>query len=182
MMRKNDLQEALRLARAGELSHIQRAWALTEIADAMKKTDAKNAAEVLDEAAAEARRIGGSDADRARALFGVATHMYELDRNRAWEIAGEAVKAGNSAEGFTGGDAQVVSRFKMQNGSMTMNFGVDSFDVHGIFARLAGDDLIRAVELAKTFTGEAPRANATLAIIRSILGKNRSQKSMVRSQ
>ncbi|HWT01985.1 MAG TPA: hypothetical protein VN256_17180 [Pyrinomonadaceae bacterium] len=173
MMRKNDLQEALRLARAGELSHIQRAWALTEIAGAMKKTDAKNAAEVLDEAAAEARRIGGGDPDRARALFGVATHMYEIDRNRAWEIAGEAVKAGNSAEGFTGGDAQVVSRFKMQNGSMTMNLGVDSFDVHGIFARLAADDLIRAVELAKSFTGEAPRATATLAIVRSVLDVKR---------
>ncbi|HYG80605.1 MAG TPA: hypothetical protein VD861_09475, partial [Pyrinomonadaceae bacterium] len=173
MIRKNDLQEALRLARAGELSNIQRAWALTEIAGVMRKTDAKNAAEVLDEAAAEARRIGGGDADRARALFGVATRMYDIDRNRAWEIAGEAVKAANSATGFTGGDAQVASRFVTRHGSTTTNFGVESFDVHGIFARLAADDLIRAVELAKTFTGEAPRATATLAIVRSVLDVKR---------
>jgi hypothetical protein len=182
MTRKNDLQEALRLARAGELSNVQRAWALTEIAFAMKKTDAKNAAEVLDEAATEARRIGGGDADRARALFGVATRMYDIDRNRAWEIAGEAVKAANSAEGFTGGDAQISSRFEMKNGAMTTNFSVGSFDVQDIFGRLASDDLIRAIELAKGFTGEAPRATATLAIVRSVLDKDKSRKAVVRSQ
>ncbi|HEY0380075.1 MAG TPA: hypothetical protein VGC87_24390 [Pyrinomonadaceae bacterium] len=181
MVRKNDLQEALRLARAGELSNVQRAWALTEIANAMK-TDAKNAAEVLDEAATEARRIGGGDADRARALFGVATRMYDLDRNRAWEIAGEAVKAANSAEGFTGGDSQVAARFATPHGATTTNFSVESFDVQGIFGRLAGDDLIRAVELAKSFTGEAPRATATLAIVRSVLDKDKSRKAVVRSQ
>jgi hypothetical protein len=182
LIRKNDLQEALRLARAGELSNIQRAWALTEIANAMKKTDAKNAAEVLDEAATEARRIGGSDPDRARALFGVATRMYDIDRNRAWELAGEAVKAANSAEGFTGGDAQIASRFTTPHGATTTNFSVESFDVQGIFGRLASDDLIRAVELAKSFTGEAPRATATLAIVRSILDKDKSRKAVVRSQ
>ncbi|HJU54657.1 MAG TPA: hypothetical protein VJ715_08805, partial [Pyrinomonadaceae bacterium] len=182
MIRKNDLQEALRLARSGEITNIQRAWALTEIASVMKKTDAKNAAEVLDEAATEARRIGGGDADRARALFGVATRMYELDRNRAWEIAGEAVKAANSATGFTGGDAQIASRFTTPHGSTTTNFSVESFDVQNIFGRLAVDDLIRSVELAKSFTGEAPRANATLAIVRSVLDKDKRQKAVVRSQ
>lgn len=182
MIRKNDLQEALRLARSGEITNIQRAWALTEIASVMKKTDAKNAAEVLDEAATEARRIGGGDADRARALFGVATRMYDLDRNRAWEIAGEAVKAANSSTGFTGGDAQIASRFTTPHGSTTTNFSVESFDVQNIFGRLAVDDLIRAVELAKSFTGEAPRANATLAVVRSVLDKDKKQKPVARSQ
>ena len=180
LIRKNDAQEALRLARAGELSNIQRVWALTEIAGLMKKTDAKNAAEVLDEAAAEARRIGGQDADRARALFGVATRMYDLDRNRAWELAGEAVKAANSATNFTGGDSQVVSRFETPHGSTTTNFDVEGFNVQGIFGNLAGDDLYRAIELAKNFTGEAPRANATLAVVRAVLDKK--QKTAVRSQ
>lgn len=180
LLKKGDAQEALRLARAGELSTIQRAWALTEIAGVMRKSDAKNAAEVLDEAAAEARRIGGGDADRARALFGVATQMYELDRNRAWELAGEAVKAANSAANFTGGDAQIASRFTTPHGSTTTNFDVESFNVQNIFGRLAGEDLYRAIELAKNFTGEAPRATATLSIVRSVLDKK--QKSVVRSQ
>ena len=173
LIRKNELQEALRLARAGELDSIHRVWALTEIAGVMKKTDAKNAAEVLDEAAAEARRIGGGDPNRARALFGVATRMYEVDRNRGWELAGEAVKAANSAEGFTGADAQIVSHFKMHDGEVTSNSNVESFDVNQIFGNLAGDDLYRSIELAKSFTAEAPRATATLSIVRAVLDKKR---------
>jgi hypothetical protein len=180
LIRKNELQEALRLARAGELDSIHRVWALTEIAGVMKKTDAKNAAEVLDEAAAEARRIGGGDADRPRALFGVATRMYEVDRNRGWELAGEAVKAANSAEGFTGADAQIVSRLKMRNGEVTSSSNVERFDVSQIFGALAGEDLYRSIELAKNLSAESPRATATLAIVRAVLDKK--PKTAVRSR
>jgi len=170
---RKDIQEALRLTRSGELTNIKRAWALTEIAALEKKTDIKNAGEILDEAATEARRIGGTEPDRARALFGVATRMYEVDRTRAWEIVSEAVKAANSSSGFTGADAQIVSRFATSRGATTSNFDVESFDLNGIFGLLAREDLFRAVELAKSFTGEAPRATATLAIVHAVLEQKR---------
>lgn len=174
---RKDAQEALRLTRTGELSSIHRVWALTRIAQMMKQTDAKSAGEILDEAATEARRIGGTDPERTRALFGVATRMYEVDRTRAWEIVGEAVKAANSATGFTGSDAEIVSRFQTSRGAWTSNMTVEIFDLNNIFGLLARDDLFRAVELAKTFTNEAPRATATLAIIRAILEqKNNSER------
>jgi hypothetical protein len=174
-LRKNDAPEALRRIHTGELTSVHRVWALTEVARLMKKTDAKNAAEVLDEAATEARRIGTSDPNRARALFGVATRMYEVDHNRGWEMVAEAVKAANSASEFTGEGAQLVSRFVTPRGATTTNFDVESFDVNGIFGLLARDDLYRAVELAKNFTTEAPRATATLAIIRAILEQKRRE-------
>lgn len=170
---QKDVQEALRRIRMGDLTNIHKAWALTEVANLMKKTDAKNAAEILDEAAMEARRIGTSDPNRARALFGVATRMYEVDRSRALEIIQEAVRAANSALEFTGEDAQLVHRFATPRGTSTTNFDVESFDLNGIFGLLAKDDLYRAVELAKNFTGEAPRAIATLAIVRAILEQKR---------
>ena len=174
---RKDSQEALRLARTGELTSIQRVWALTEIANFVKKTDTKSAGEILDEAATEARRIGGTEADRTRALFGVATRMYEVDRTRVWEIVAEAIKSANSATGFTGSDAEIVSRLQTKRGTSTSNMTVGSFDLHTIFGLLAKDDLFRAVELAKTFSGDAPRATATLAIIRSVLNqKNNEQK------
>ncbi|MBA2731772.1 MAG: hypothetical protein H0U54_02650 [Acidobacteria bacterium] len=166
---RKDFQEALKLARTGELTSIHRVWALTEIARLVKKTDIKSAGEILDEAATEARRIGGTDPERTRALFGVATRMYEVDRTRAWEIVAEAVKAANAATGFTGEDAEIVSRFQTPRGTSTTNFTVESFNLNGIFGLLARDDLFRAVELAKSFTGETPRATATLAIVRAIL-------------
>ncbi|MDT4897820.1 MAG: hypothetical protein QOH25_2897 [Acidobacteriota bacterium] len=172
---RKEAQEALRLTRTGELTSVHRVWALTEIAVLVKKTDTKGAGEILDEAAMEARRIGGTDPDRTRTLLGVATRMYEVDRTRAWELVAEAVKAANSSSGFTGVDSQIVSRFQTSRGTSTTNLGVESFDLNGIFGLLARDDLFRAVELAKSFTGEAPRANATLAIIRAVLDTKRRE-------
>lgn len=181
-MERKDAQEALRLTRTGdELTNLQKVWALTEISRLVKKTDIKDAGEILDEAALIARRIGGAEADRPRALLGVATRMYEVDRTRAWEFVSEAVKAGNSATDFTGADAEIVSRFKTARGTSTTNFTVESFDLNGIFGLLARDDLFRAVELAKSFTGEAPRATATLAIIRAVLDQ-KQRESKVESQ
>lgn len=174
---RKEAQEALRLARTGEVTSIQRVWALTEISQLVKKTDTKGAGEILEEAALEARRIGSTDPERARALFGVATRMYEVDKTRAWEAVAEAVKAANGTTGFTGTDAQIIARFQTSRGTSTSNFDVESFDLQGIFGLLAREDLNRAVELAKSFTGEAPRATATLAIIRAVMDKkqNRTQ-------
>jgi hypothetical protein len=179
---KKDATEALRLARTGELTHIHRAWALMEIAGIMVKTDAKAAAEILEEAATEARRMGTLDPDRARALFGVATRMYEIDRSRVWDSLSEAVKASNSSTGFTGEDAQIIARFVIGRGASTSNFTIDSFDVQGIFSQLAKDDLFRTIEMAKNFTSEAPRAAATLAIVRSVLDQKPRGQSVGSSQ
>jgi hypothetical protein len=99
--------------------------------------------------------------------------MYEVDHNRVWEIVLEAIKAANSTSEFTGEDAQLVSSFATPRGTSTTSSNVESFDVGSIFGLLARDDLYRAVELAKNFTTDAPRATATLAIIRSVLEQKR---------
>jgi hypothetical protein len=167
---KKDVQEAIRFLASAELTHIQRVWALLEVARLLKKTDANRAVEVLNEAATVARRIGGSDGDHARALVGVASQMYDIDRGRVWEALAEAVKAANSASEFSGEDAQVSARFTVaRGGTTTTNFTVDDFDLDGIFALLAKEDIYRAVELARGFTADAPRAIATLSVARSVL-------------
>ena len=51
------------------------------------------------------------------------------------------------------------------------NSSAEDFDLLTVFRHLARADLLRAIQLAKTFTGEAPRAVATLAIARSVLEK-----------
>jgi hypothetical protein len=58
-------------------------------------------------------------------------------------------------------------RFKF--GVVLRNSNVNDFDLRGVFRTLAKDDLYRTIEIAKGFTGEAPRANATLAIARAVL-------------
>ncbi|HMF56060.1 MAG TPA: hypothetical protein VK619_06850 [Pyrinomonadaceae bacterium] len=165
--------EALRLAHTGDLTNVQRAYALMEVARLLKQSEPARAAQVLEEAAAEARRIGGTDPDRARALTGIATRMFQINKSRAWEAISEAIKAANSNSEFTGEDAEIVGRFSLPNfGTSSTSFSADWFDVRDIFASLAKEDLYRAIELAKSYTSDAPRAAAILAVARAVLNVN----------
>ena len=163
-----DIAKLLLIARTGELTHIQRAWGYTQAALLTTKDPAR-AIDYLQEAATEARRIDAGDPDRARGLVAVASGFARTDRVRAWEIISEAVKAANAAEGFTGEDGLLSARLQTKNMVVATNASADDFDLSGVFTSLAGDDLYRAIELAKTFTAETARANATIAVARSVL-------------
>ncbi len=163
--------EAVRIAKSGELTSIQRVWAYTRASSLLLPTDRARALELLEIAGAEARRISGGDPDRARALIAVATGLVPADRVRAWETMDEAIKAANSAAGFTGEDSQVGARLQTRMMVMMTNAPAEDFDLLGAFKALAREDLLRSVQLAKTLTGESPRAVATLAIARSVLEK-----------
>lgn len=163
--------EAARIAKTGELTSIQRVWGYTRAAALLLTSDRARALEFLEAAGAEARRIGGGDPDRARGLVAVATGLVQADRVRAWETIDEAIRAANSAEGFTGEDSQVGARLQTSSMVMMTNASAEEFDLLGAFKALAHDDLLRAVQLSKTLTGESPRAVATLAIARSVLEK-----------
>lgn len=167
---KKRLDDGLKLARTGALSNVQRVWALIRIGNALVKSDRVKTIELLDEAASEARRIGGSSADRPRALVGVATTVYVASRGSAWELMSEVVRsANNTNEEFSGEDARIVSRLETKNQISMMSFTVDEFDLPGIFRLLAKEDLQRAILLAKDFNGESPRATALVAIVREVL-------------
>ena len=107
-IQNKDTAEASRIARSGELTSMQKVWTFTSAARLLGNSERSRAVELLEDALAESRRIGGSDPDRARALTAVAAGMVEVDP-------------------------------------------------------------VRAIQMAKSFTGEAPRAVATLAIARSCL-------------
>ncbi|MGI8918562.1 MAG: hypothetical protein ACR2H6_08155 [Pyrinomonadaceae bacterium] len=170
-IQERNATEAVRIAKSGELTSIQRVWAYTRASGLLLTTDRARALELLEAAGAEARRISGGDPDRARALIAVATGLVPTYRVRAWETMDEAIKAANSAEGFTGEDSQVGARLQTRMMVMATNAPAEDFDLLGAFKALAREDLLRSVQLAKTLTGESPRAVATLAIARSVLEK-----------
>jgi hypothetical protein len=87
--------------------------------------------------------------------------------------ADDVVRAGNSAEGFTGEDARLSVTLRFRNGVMMNSVNATDFDLPSLFRGLAKDDLYRAIEVARTFTAEAPRANAHLAIARAVLDEKR---------
>ena len=139
-------------------------------------TDAARAVDYLGEAAVEARRIEGSDPDRARGLIAVASGFARTDRVRAWEIISEAVKAANGASGFTGDDGLLSVRLQTKNMVLATSASAEDFNVAGVFETLASDDLYRSIELAKTFSAETARANATIATARAVLEPKNQQR------
>jgi hypothetical protein len=172
---KGEALEAARLAKSGELTSIQRIWLYTSAARIQMKTDRPRAIEMLEDAAAESRRIEGGSPDRARGLIAVAALYLQTDRVRAWEYVNEALKAANASEGFTGEDSSVSALLRTQNMAMMTSATAEEFDLLGLFRGLSKDDFNRSVEMAKSFTGEGPRAVATLAIARSALEKDKQE-------
>ncbi|HEV2860738.1 MAG TPA: hypothetical protein VGX48_07020 [Pyrinomonadaceae bacterium] len=166
------LNEALRLARGTTLTAIQRTWVTTEVAKQLVKKEPGRAAELLDEALREAREhIDPASPERVGALVAIATQLVELDRPRAWEVMLDVIKASNSAPAYTGEDGRLTNQLRTKNMTTMSTNSAESFDLAGVFTSLAREDMSRAVELARGFEGEAPRAVATLAIARTALEK-----------
>ena len=168
-VQKKQTDQAIELVQKGELTHLLKVWVLSECAKILKPTEPEKAVELVEAAAAEARRIDVSDPGRAQALIAVANALKVVDVTRVWDATFDAVKAANSAEKFTGEDGVVVLRFQSKNSSSINTNSVAEFDLDGIFRDLAVYDYERAVELARGFEREGPRAVATISIARAIL-------------
>lgn len=166
---KKDTEKALLIAGKGELTHIQRVWMLTEAAKALPPAERDQALEKIGDALKEARRIGGSEPDRPRALVAVANALLKIDRARAWETMLEVAKASNSATGFTGEDGRIMLRFESKNMGFVRDRSIDEFDLPGVFRTLSQENATQAIEIARSFEGEAPRSTALIAVGRSLL-------------
>lgn len=173
-VKKKEVEKALNLARKGEVNHIQRVWIFTQSAKLLAKTDHDAALSLVEEARSEARNIEGSDLDRPRALLGIANALHLIEPSRMWDTIFEAVKAANSTDGFVGEGAALNLTVPSKSLVQSSREVVPDFDIRGIFGQLANDDYDRAVQLAAGFQGEAPRANATIAICRSILNEKKA--------
>lgn len=165
------VQLAQEIIQKGELSHIQRVWLMTKLAKLLAKKDRDKSLNLLEDAVAEARRFEGLDPDHPRALLAIANAQRLIEPLRTFDSVFEAVKAANSAEGFTGEDGALNIVFQIKGYSSANDNQEPDFDIKGIFGLLANDDFNRAVELAQGFQGEAPRAAATIAIARSVLSE-----------
>lgn len=170
---KKDPENALHITQIGDLTHVLRTWVLAQSAQLLVKTDPQKALSVIEDAGAEARRIDGSDPDRPRALLAVANALLIIDRGRVWDTTFEAVKAANSAEGFTGEDGTLNLTLQAKGRSSASSRDAPDFDVAKIFGTLADEDYDRAVDLARGFRDEAPRAAAVIAIARAVIAEKK---------
>jgi hypothetical protein len=175
---KKDAERALEIVRTGELTHLQKAWTMTGAARLLMspksgKPDRERALQLLDDAATEARRLGASDPDRPRAFLAITNALLAIDPARSWDSMSDAVRAANSAPEFTGEDGELTFRI-ISKGSRSMHqHSIPDFDLAGVFQRLANADFDRAVELARVFEREAPRAHAVMAIALTVLNEKK---------
>jgi hypothetical protein len=172
-LQKSEAEAAVERAHKGDLTHAQRAWALENAAGLLAKSDRPRALMLLEEAVAEAKHIDNDDPDRARALVAAATRYEKLDRQRAWDLMYEASKAANSAPAFTGEDGKMTLQLRTKHGAWMTDFNVREFDLTDILEAFAAEDLDRAIQLSQSFTNEAARAAAAVAVARSVLVKGR---------
>lgn len=168
-IKKKAVERALELTRKGELTHIQRVWILTQSAKLLATKDRDKALLLLDEATDEARRIDGLDVDRPRGLFAIANALQVVEPTRAWDAIFDAVRAANSTEAFVGESGALTTTIRIKSQAMKKTEDNPDFEIKGIFGLLANKDFNRAVQLARGFQGDAPRANATIAICRAVL-------------
>lgn len=171
VVEKKETDKMLLIASKGDLSKIQKVWLLTEAAGSLPPAERERAVEIVAEAATEARRIEGGDPDRTRALIAVANAYLKIDRARAWEMMLEVTKASNSAEGFNGEDGRLVMRLESKNMRSMHTSTVDEFNLPGVFRTLAQENATQAIEIARSFEREAPRATALIAVARALLSE-----------
>jgi hypothetical protein len=168
---KKETEKALTIAGKGELTHIQRVWLLAQTAKALPPADRERALEIIADAVVEARRIDVSDPERPRALIAVANAFLATDRGRAWETMLEVAKASNSAEGFNGEDGRLEMQLQTKSMTSLRSSTVDDFNLPGVFRSLSQENATQAIEIARSFEREAPRAIALIAIARTLLSE-----------
>ncbi|MFN2455621.1 MAG: hypothetical protein ABR577_15530 [Pyrinomonadaceae bacterium] len=168
-IRKKEAAEVVRLAKAGELTHTQRAWAYIQAARLIVNSERQSALDYLQEAVDESRRADASDPDRARVLMAAVAQYVTADSVRAWELMDEAVKSANSAEEFTGEPAPLTFSVASKSGINFINIGGEELDPSRTVRLLAKDDFYRSIDLVRRFKNDAPRATATLAVARTVL-------------
>jgi hypothetical protein len=171
---KKNVDRLLELVRAGELTHFQKAWALSRAASFLAKTDREKSLSLIDDAITEARGIDQSDPDRPRAMLAVTNVILLIDRAKAWDLAADITKAANSAEGFTGEDGAMRVSLITKGSSSIRSSSSGEFDVSGVVSELAKDDYNRAIDLVRGFEKEAPRASATIAIAKAVLEEKKN--------
>lgn len=176
-IKRNATSEALRLAQTGKLSNTQRASVYVDVARLLQKTERQRASDLLEEAVREVNRIEANKPDRALLLVGIANQLVAVDRVRAWEIIDEVVKEANRFEGYTG-ENTVTFPLMTDSGVKFLHIGGENFSLGNVFRALAKDDLYRALDLAKSFKYDAPRATVTLAIASSILEKRKGETGL----
>ena len=169
LIRKKQSSEAVLLIRKASLEPTWRAHFLTQVAALTLRDDRVRALELFDEALTETRRIDAGRPERAYSLTALLRHFATIDRARTWELLSETIKAANAVSDFTGENGLTAVTLEGKFGIRLSTEVAAPNDLSEAFEALAAESFYQALDVGKTFTGEAPRAIAMIAITRAVL-------------
>jgi hypothetical protein len=175
LLQQKHADEALALIRKAELNHTLRAHFMTQVASLFSEKDRGRAIDLLDEALTETRRIDAGTADRAYCLVALLAQFSKLDKVRSWQLLSEAVKAANALPDFTGDNGRTS---QLLEGKFSINMTTELATptaLTELFAGLAEDNFYQAIDAARTFSGEAPRAMVMISVARSVFDEKRNK-------
>ncbi len=175
LLQKKRADEALTLIRKADLSHTLRAHFLTQAGGLISEKDLVRANELLEEALAETRRIDAGTSDRAYCLIALLSQLSKTNKARVWELLSETVKAANAVPDFTGENGQTSLTLE---GKFSIRMGTElaaPTDLAKVFENLAKENFYQALDAARGFTGEAPKALAMISGGRAIFLKKPDQ-------
>ncbi len=172
LLQKKRAEEALTLLRKTDLPHPLRAHFLTELADLIKEKDRVRAGEILEEALAETRRIEAATPERAYCLVALLSQFSKVDKTRNWELLSETVKAANAVPGFTGENGLTSLTLEGKFGIRMSTELAAPAELAQVFEGLTKEDFYQALDAARSFSGDAPKALAVISVGRTMFKKN----------
>src|SRR5205814_1256581 len=177
LLQQKHADEALALIRKAELNHTLRAHFITQAAALLGEKDRVRAIDLLDEALIETRRIDAGTADRAYCLVALLAQFAKLDKVRSWQVVSETVKAANALPDFTGDNGQTA---QVLEGKFSIQMGTELATptaLSDLFVTLTEDNFYQAMDAARTFSGEAPRAMVMISVARVVFDEKRSKSA-----
>lgn len=173
---ENDYESIVKFLNGADVPPLASAWGYAEAATiAARRADSRPASlQLLDEAERYAARVEAGSDERVAAYLIVAGIAARLDRERAWRLLYEVVKAANESEDFTGEELSIyIKATEASKPDDPDYFSVTSeaFRFDRIFATMAQLDLTKTLSDARALNGKVPQAFAYIAIARAVLDK-----------
>jgi hypothetical protein len=168
LLRNKREEEALALIRKSDLPVTLRARFLTSVGALVVKNDRTRAIELLNEALTDARRLEQTS-DQAYLLLALLRQFSAIDRVRTWELLSETTKAANRISDFTGENSQTAFTLEGKFSIRLITELASPSDLAEVFHTLATENFYQALDAGKTFSGDAPKASAMIAVARAVL-------------
>ncbi|HEX8494558.1 MAG TPA: hypothetical protein VF658_17060 [Pyrinomonadaceae bacterium] len=175
--KEDDYESIVAFLKSVDVPPLAAAWGYAQAAVvAARKKDRQRVAELLTEAEHYTERADVSTGHRVAAYVVIAMHAARVDRQRAWELLTQLVRAANQLEDYAGDEVSLEIRAD-ENSESESPFILTTklFRLDAIFATMAQLDFERALTSARALEGDVPRLFAQLAIARAIMEKQNSE-------